>query len=149
MLTKKQQEVGKVGKQGEKIVTNWLRARGYKIVDEHAGKASNKPYDIKAYKGREKWIIEVKNGNAPPVKIENFVKMLGEKGFNKIGLALVHGKDVFLLEYNKMSWAGIKASRKFNHREAAKKAWEYHRKELELGAKRRSKVNNKFRPLKV
>ena len=64
MLTKRQRDVGKVGKQGEKIVTDWLRARGYKIIYEHAGKASNKPYDIKAYKGREKWIIEVKNGNA-------------------------------------------------------------------------------------
>jgi hypothetical protein len=36
--------------------------------------------------------------------------MLQEEGYNKIGLALVRGKRVYLLEYKKMSLAGIKAA---------------------------------------
>jgi hypothetical protein len=52
----------------------------------------------------------VKTGEEPSVKIPNFEKMLGEKGYNKVGLALVRGRRVYLLEYKKMTLAGIKAS---------------------------------------
>ncbi len=94
----------------EKAVTRWLQRRGFEIIESfnkhHAG-----PYDIKARKGNNRWIIEVKSGKRPPINIENFRKMLDEsRGYNKIGLAILRKNQVHLLEYNKMSYAGLKAA---------------------------------------
>lgn len=109
-LTKKQREVGKVGLVAERKTANWLKQHNFRDVEyfkkPHAGH-----YDIKAQKGKDKWIIEVKTGENPSVNIENFLKMLKEKGFRKIGLAIVAKNDVHLLEYKKMSLAGRKAWR--------------------------------------
>src|SRR3989338_11658516 len=107
-LTKKQKEVGKNGLSAEIRATNWLKKHGFK-VDENFTKPHAGHYDIKARKGKERWIIEVKTGENPSINIENFLKMLDEKGFRKIGLAIVAKNDVHLLEYKKMSLAGRKA----------------------------------------
>jgi predicted RecB family endonuclease len=50
------------GKEAEKIAVEWLKKRGFTIHYWHKGKASNKPYDIIAEKGRERWAIDVKMG---------------------------------------------------------------------------------------
>jgi Holliday junction resolvase-like predicted endonuclease len=107
-LTKKQKEVGKTGLSAEIKTKNWLKSHGFKIIESF-----NKPhanhFDIKAQKGKDKWVIEVKTGENPSVNIENFLKMLKERGYRKIGLAIVAKNDVHLLEYKKMSLAGRKA----------------------------------------
>jgi len=107
-LTEKQKEVPKVGLRAERKVARWLAKHGFKDI-----KSFDKPhagyFDVKARKGREKWIIEVKTGEKPQININNFVKMLKTRGYKKIGLAIVTKKDVHLLEYNKMSLAGRKA----------------------------------------
>jgi hypothetical protein len=47
-------------------------------------------------------VINVKSGEALAIKIANFEKMLNEKGFNRVGIALVSRKNVHLLQYRKM-----------------------------------------------
>ena len=63
-------------KQAEEIAVNWLRDKGYKILYWHKGRASNKPYDILAEKGKLRWIIEVKSGKNPSISLDNFDKLL-------------------------------------------------------------------------
>jgi hypothetical protein len=59
--------------------------------------------------------------------------MLREKGFTKVGLAIVTEKDVHLLEYRKMSYAGFKASKtkgKKIERSAGRKSWATRRENM-------------------
>lgn len=119
--TKKQQEVQKTGKKGELEVVKLLKKRGYRIIYSHQGRSVAGPYDIKAIKGKDRLIVEVKSGETPQIKIANFEKMLKEKGYNKVCLALVGRKYVHLLEYSKMSFAAMKASEKRKLRQRAKK----------------------------
>lgn len=107
-LTEKQRKVSALGKIGEKKVKKWLEDRGFNI-DKSFSKAHAGHYDIKASKGKEKWIIEVKTGERPSLNIANFFKMMNEKGFNKIGLAIVSNDDVHLLELKKTRIAALKA----------------------------------------
>jgi Holliday junction resolvase-like predicted endonuclease len=126
-MTDKQLKVAREGIKGEVEAENWLREHDFHITESHAGKAHAGHYDIKAKKGKDKWIIEVKTGESPQIRVANFRKMLQEKGFNKIGLALVTEGEVHLLEYKKMRLAGYKAARTKGpkvRKEAAKKAWE-------------------------
>lgn len=95
------------GTEAELVVEDWLKKRGYTIDYSHGGRKSNLPYDILATRGKERWVIDVKSGEKPLVKISNFERMIEENpGYNKIGLALVSGKRVYLLEYKKMTRAG-------------------------------------------
>ena len=122
--TKKQKEAQTIGKKGEIKVIKLLKKRGYRIIYSHQGKANSKPYDLIAVKGKDKIIVEVKSGLKPPIKITNFEKMLNKKGITKIILALVGTKYIHLLEYRKMSFAGVVAANTRKLRRRAKKAIE-------------------------
>lgn len=109
-LTEKQRKaLSEEGVKGEIKAEKWLKDHGFEIIESHEGKRKAGYYDIKAKKGKDNWIIEVKTGDTPKIKIANFEKMLDEKGFNKIGIALVTKDNVHLLEYKKMTFAGLKA----------------------------------------
>ena len=90
---------------------DWLIERGFTDVEwfsqAHAGY-----YDIKARKGQEKLIIEVKTGKNPKLNVSNLLKMMHEKGFDKIGLAIATQDDVFLLEVKKAKISALKAWKK-------------------------------------
>jgi 5'-3' exonuclease len=108
VFTEKQKAVPSTGKGGERKAKEWLEDHGFEIEEwfshAHAGH-----YDIKASKGKKRWIIEVKTGDNPSINIPNFLKMLEEKGFDRIGLALVANDDVHLLEIRKQKIAALKA----------------------------------------
>lgn len=107
-FTEKQRGVSALGKKGEIKAKKWLEERGFAIEEwfphAHAGY-----YDIKARKGKERWIIEVKTGENPSINIDNFLKMINEKGYNRIGLAIVTTDDVHLLQIKKTRIAALKA----------------------------------------
>ncbi|MEM3641227.1 MAG: hypothetical protein QXH37_04840 [Candidatus Bathyarchaeia archaeon] len=108
-FTENQKRVSITGIKAEKIAKKWLEKRGFNVIEAFSRPHSGH-YDIKASKDGEKWIIEVKTGKKPPLNIANFLKMINEKGFHKIGLALVVSKDkVYLLEIKKTKIAAIKA----------------------------------------
>jgi hypothetical protein len=95
------------GIEDEKRVIRYLRKKRFKI--EHPKdqvKPSNKPYDILAKKNKTRWAIEVKGGGSPPIKLENFKKMLSIKNIDMIGLALVIDEHPFLLSFNKRTHSG-------------------------------------------
>ena len=130
-LTAKQKEaLGNKGSKAEELVKMWLEKKGYKIDYWHQNRKSNKPYDIKASKGKERWVIDVKTGSKPSVNISNIEKNMREKGYNKIGLALVRDKVVYLFEFRKMSEAGRKAAITRKAKRAAKKSWETRRQSI-------------------
>jgi Holliday junction resolvase-like predicted endonuclease len=106
--TEKQRKVPDLGKAGERKVMEWLVERGFKI-EEYFRRGHAGHYDIKAAKGKEKWIIEVKTGENPSLNIANFLKMIEEKGYNRIGLAIATRDDVVLLEVRKTMIAALKA----------------------------------------
>lgn len=113
MRTRKQRDASDKGTRAEIEVEKWLRKRHFINVEGHEGRKSALPYDITAEKGKDRWVIDVKTGEKPGIRISNFEKMLQMKGFNKVGFALVpetKPKRVYLLEYRKMSLAGIKAA---------------------------------------
>lgn len=107
-MTDRQKHVSSLGKKGEKKAKKWLEKRGFEIIEwfphAHAGY-----YDIKARKGKEKWILEVKTGENPSINVPNFLRMINEKGFNRIGLAIVSSDDVHLLEIKKTRITALKA----------------------------------------
>ncbi len=112
------------GREAEKIAVEWLKKRGFIIHYWHKGRASNKPYDILAEKGRERWAIDVKTGEKTGINLKRFRELLEKKELeymdeetkekhkfrhNIIGYAIIIGKDVFLFGYNKYKWRAIKA----------------------------------------
>ena len=107
-LTEKQCKVQALGKLGEKRAKEWLEGKGFTVTNYNP-KAHSGYYDIKAEKNGEKWIIEVKTGENPSLNIPNFLKMINEKGYHKVGLALVTENDVYLLEIKKTRIAAFKA----------------------------------------
>lgn len=109
--TEEQRKVPALGKAGEMKVKDWLIERGF-TVDEWFSKAHAGHYDIKARKGKEKWIIEVKTGKSPSINVPNLIKMIDEKGFDKIGLAIATQDNVFLLEIKKAKISALKAWKK-------------------------------------
>jgi len=130
-LTAKQREaLADKGTKAEELVKNWLEKRNYRIDYWHKNKKSNKPYDIKASKGKEHWVIDVKTGLKPSVNISNIEKNLGEIGYNKIGLALVRKNIVYLFEFKKMSDAGRKAALTKKYKNAGKESWETRRQNI-------------------
>lgn len=125
-MTEKQLRVCEEGKKGEAKAEQWLKQHGFKILESFTGKSHAGYFDIKAKKGKAQWIIEVKTGESPQIDIRNFEKMIKERGFDKIGLALVTKEQVHLLEYKKMTLAGYKAAETKGQKglsKAAKKAW--------------------------
>jgi Holliday junction resolvase len=116
-LTQKQKNaLGRQGPITEIEVEKWLRKKGYTIDDSHKGKKSNLPYDILATKGKARWVIDVKSGEKPLVKIENIRRMIYEThGYNKIGLAFVGEDYIYLFEFRKWS--------KYGHDAAETKKW--------------------------
>jgi Holliday junction resolvase-like predicted endonuclease len=109
--TERQRKVSKLGKLGERTVKEWLENRGFKI-EEWFSKAHAGFYDIKASKGKEKWIIEVKTGLTPKLNVNNLLKMTAERNVNKIGLAIVASDEVILLEIGKQQIAAMRAWKK-------------------------------------
>ena len=118
-------EQGRIkGKEAEKIAVEWLKKRGFTIHYWHKGKASNKPYDILAEKGRERWAIDVKTGEKTGISLKRFRELLEKKEVeytdeetkekhkfrhNIIGYAIIIGEDTFLFGYNKYKWRATKA----------------------------------------
>ena len=109
--TERQRKVSILGKLGEQTVKEWLEKRGFKI-EEWFSKAHAGFYDIKASKGKEKWIIELKTGLTPKLNVNNLLKMTGEKNINRIGLAIVTSGDVILLGIGKQQIAAMRAWKK-------------------------------------
>ena len=120
MVTKKvdRQKLIKDFKRAESLVRKWLIKKGFKIIESHKGKNSNKPYDIiakKRIKGINRiWAIDVKSGKNPQISLINFQKLLEnpeikEKKVNMIAYALVINEKPYLLEYSKWSHFGDKA----------------------------------------
>lgn len=108
-VTMKQKMVREVGEKAEKKAARWLTQHGFSDVERNP-----KPtgcWDVKARKGKFKWLIEVKTGTDPNLNLANFEKMLNMKGYTKIGVALVTKDYVHLLEYPKMRLAAFKAWR--------------------------------------
>ena len=125
-MTERQLKVCEEGKKGEATAEQWLTEHGFKILKSFSGKSHAGYFDIKCKRGKSRWIIEVKTGERPQIDIGNFEKMTKERGFDKIGLALVTKEQVHLLEYKKMTLAGYKAAQaksKDGLSKAAKKAW--------------------------
>ena len=117
----------------EKKISRWLEDRGFKV--QSYGKKHSGCWDIKASKGKDKWIIEVKGGYTkykPPVNIEKIIKMTKQHGFNRIGLIFLPKNNIpMFFELNKMSYAGLKASKtkgKKKEQLAGEKAWRKRRK---------------------
>ena len=115
--TERQKRVPKQGNLGERVAKEWLEERGF-TIEEWFSKAHTGFYDIKASKGKEKWIIEVKTGLNPKLNVNNLLKMTDEKNINKIGLAIVAKEEVILLEIGKQQIAAMRAWKK---RKAASK----------------------------
>jgi Holliday junction resolvase-like predicted endonuclease len=109
--TERQKGVSTLGKLGERKVKEWLEKRGFNI-DDSFPKAHAGFYDIKASKGKEKWIIEVKTGLTPKLNVNNLLKMTEEKNINKIGLAIVANDEVILLQIGKQQIAAMRAWKK-------------------------------------
>ena len=99
----------KGGRENENKVKVWLEKRGFKIEDSHEDKPSNKPYDIIATKNGKKWIIEVKGGKKPSVRLENIITMLNEKKVDMVGLALVIDGHPYLFSYRRYTFLAEKA----------------------------------------
>jgi hypothetical protein len=131
-LTPKQKNaLGSQGTIAEMKVENWLRKKGYTIDYSHEGKKSSKPYDIPATKGKAKWVIDVKSGDKPLVKIRNIEKMIYETPkYNKIGFAFVGNDYIYLLEFKKWSKYGDDAAKTRKRRAAGKKSWIARRKRM-------------------
>jgi hypothetical protein len=129
-LTRKQKNaLGLQGPTAEMEVEKWLKKKGYTVDYSHEGKKSNLPYDILATKGKARWVIDVKSGNKPLVKIENPRRMIYETpGYNKIGLAFVGQDYIYLFEFRKWSKFGDDATETRKWRNAGKKSWETRRK---------------------
>jgi hypothetical protein len=106
----------------EERVKIWLEKKGFKIEDWHNLKRSNKPYDIIAQKGNKRWVIEVKGGKTPPIKLANFKKMLTMKNINMVGLALVIERHPYLLSFNRRTYSSENAWKTIKRRKAARKA---------------------------
>ena len=106
-LTDKQRKVFDEGYKAEEKVVYWLKEHGFHDVEKNPKRTGC--WDVKARKGKDKWIIEVKTGENPPIDMVNFEKMIRMRGFTKMGLALVTKDSVHLLEYPKSRVAAFKA----------------------------------------
>ena len=122
--------VSKEGIRAELIAEEWLKRRRFCILYSPKGKPSNKPYDIIAERGSEKWVIDVKTGQNPSISLRNFKRLLEIKDIkipgrnetitpNRVGYIFVVDDEPFLLEYNK---------RKYYAREAVKTRKRKHQK---------------------
>ena len=120
-------EIHKKDMKDEERVKKWLEKEGYKVTYWAERKRSNKPYDIKATKDSKKWIVEVKGGSRPPIRLSNFRKMLTEKNVDMVGLALVIDRHPYLLSFNKHVHSADLAWITRTRRKAANRAWKTRR----------------------
>ena len=117
-------DIHKKDMKDEERVKIWLEKKGFEVKDWHRLKRSNKPYDIKAVKNNKRWIIEVKGGERPPIRLKNFKKMLTERNVDMVGLALVIERHPYLLSFNKHVYSAEIASITRKRKVAARKAVE-------------------------
>lgn len=108
-IRKTWEEIHRNDMKDEERVVKYLQKKGFKVPDWHHKKPSNKPYDILATKNKQRWVVEVKGGKNPPVKLENFMKMLNKKNIDMVGLALVIDRHPFLLSYKRYTYLAEKA----------------------------------------
>jgi Holliday junction resolvase-like predicted endonuclease len=134
MPTRKQKEAAKKGLLAEKRVARWLIDRGWTDVRYHRHQHAG-PFDIDCKKGGESWLIEVKTGEKPSVKIANLVRMLETKRngrIDKAALIFVPSnvkKPLLMFVLGKRNYVALKASIKRAGSEAAIKAWRTRRRE--------------------
>jgi len=69
----------KKGKWAEKKAAEWLQKRNYTICYTHQDKASNLPYDILCYKGRDGYALDVKTGKGPTISLKSLGKLMNKK----------------------------------------------------------------------
>ncbi len=101
-----------VGTVYERRGVRWLRKAGFTNIQSFP-KRHNHPFDVTAERGREYWVIEIKGGEKPGVRIRNLLKMYSKPGVTKLGLLfVVEGDEPLLFELKKMSRAGYKAARR-------------------------------------
>jgi Holliday junction resolvase-like predicted endonuclease len=131
--TRKQKEAAKKGLLAEKRVARWLIDRGWTHVHYHRRHHAG-PFDIDCKKKGESWLIEVKTGEKPPVKIANLVRMLEAKRDDRVDkAALIFApsnvrKPLLMFVMDKPKYVALKASIKRAGSEAATKAWRTRRR---------------------
>ncbi|MFC1716616.1 hypothetical protein ACFL6S_23310 [Candidatus Poribacteria bacterium] len=67
------------GKWAERTAAKWLRDHKFTICYSHKGKASNLPYDILCYKGRDVYALDVKTGKKPAISLISLAKLITKK----------------------------------------------------------------------
>lgn len=131
--TRKQKKVAKKGLLAEKRVARWLIDRGWTHVHYHRRHHAG-PFDIYCKKNGESWLIEVKTGEKPQVKIANLVRMLEAKREDRVDKAALifapsNGmKPLLMFVMDKPKYVALKASVKRAGSEAATKAWRTRRR---------------------
>jgi Holliday junction resolvase-like predicted endonuclease len=134
MTTRKQKEVPKKGLLAEKRVARWLIDRGWTDVHYHRRQHAG-PFDIDCKKGRESWLMEVKTGEKPAVKIANLIRMLETKQNGRVDkAALIFApinvrKPLLMFVMDKAKYVALKASAKRAGSQAARKAWRTRRRQ--------------------
>jgi hypothetical protein len=111
MPTRRQEDVyGGVGTEYEKKGVRWLKHKGFRVLKEFRG-PHNDYFDALAEKDKEKWIVEIKGGDKPSIRISNVGRMIDTKGIDRVGLLfLPEGQVPFLFELSRRRYAGWKAS---------------------------------------
>jgi hypothetical protein len=98
-------DIHRTDMKNEERATLWLKKKGFKIRNPRNGKRSSLPFDILATKGRKNWVIEVKGGARPPIKLSNFRKMLTMPKIHMVGVILVISRHPYLLSFNKRTYS--------------------------------------------
>ena len=133
MTTRKQKEAAKKGLLAEKRVARWLIDRGWTHIHYHRRHHAG-PFDIDCKKKGESWLIEVKTGEKPSVKIANLVRMLEAKRNDRVDKAALTfvpsnvRKPLLMFAMDKPKYVALKASIKRAGSEAARKAWRTRRR---------------------
>lgn len=113
MLSKKQREVlfGKKGTQYERQGVRWLKRRGFKPLHEFKGPHGDY-FDVEGQFKGKRWMIEIKGGGKPKIRIANLTRMYETRSVDKLGILFVLEKEPYMLfELSKMSLAGLLSSK--------------------------------------
>jgi hypothetical protein len=113
MPTERQQDVyDNAGLPAERRAAKWLQRHHWDIPNPPS-KRHRGYYDIRGTKCGEEWLVEVKSGANPNVKIKNLTKMLDDKTTQKVALLfMLEGSRAtpLLFELSRKEYAAWKAS---------------------------------------
>ena len=72
-------KVGRAGRRAEKQGVDWLEDHHFEIIKRFPG-AHADHFDVVAKKSGKKWMIEIKSGRKPSVRIDSLLEMLSTSG---------------------------------------------------------------------